>query len=557
MSSDKTISYRANQLTGVDVTTPSDHTIDCNDLEPQIDTSNDANNLASQFTLVDPQFVDDSKNNPGELPDGKSFGPYELIEMIGMGGNGRVYRARHTCLNVEVAIKFIYGIDPTDKAAIGRFQREATSSARFVHPNLVRATDAGIEKDRVFLVTELVKGVDLTTLVEKHGALNLPITSAIACKCVAGLKKLAEHNTVHRDIKPSNIMLDENGEIKILDLGLACSSNTAHTFTETGQVMGSVDFIAPEQAADATNVDTSADVYSLGCTLFYLLTGKAPFHHKDTITSKLLAHIEDIADSVRSFRTDIPEDIEVMIRRMMAKSIEDRPSLEEIDMVFREFIVNGQLRELMVVTNEGKKFEFEAISYDPERSKEKDSSFSLALQTFGLIDKTTSESTGLTSYRFSMRWLLLVVPFVTMFAGALYWNMSNTTNENLTPDDVEAAPVAAVTDQNKSEAELDEFDLEEARKMLGITASTNKPKKKPKPKTTTLIPRKTTIKIPKTRKPTSSYPKPPSSSYPKPPTSNSSSGFPPPPTSGVPSFPPPGFPPPPPGGPGGRRPPRR
>ncbi len=550
----------------LNVTFNCDHLDDAlSELTPVVQDLDDTFNDTNQHTIVDERYTQPLDCSPEKSKDqwiGKQFNGYEILELLGMGGNGRVYRARHICLEMEVAIKFIYGVSTDNKKAMGRFQREAISSARFAHPNLVRATDAGIQGETIFLVTELIRGSDLTHIVKQRGQLSLEMVSSIACKAASGLAELKRHNTVHRDIKPSNIMLDETGEIKILDLGLACTSNsTNHTYTETGQVMGTVDFIAPEQAADATNVDTSADIYSLGCTLFYLLAGSAPFHSKETLTAKLIAHIEEIADSITTYRTDIPPAIETFLRRMMAKETTDRPSPEQVQNVFAQFANDHALAELMNLENAGKPIQRAFVVSKFDSTTSSNSAMSAALETIGLIEKETSQSTGIASYKFSYRWLLAAIPFATTFGMVYYFSTSkpDQATEVLTEDQAIASVLIAEEEAEKakmreaiellqSEALVtQQLQADNAQLKASLDAK-NQPKPRPKRKAS---PKKRTVRYPVHRKPTTQViktvptKKTKTKTTKQPPTFNQPNagqqipGFPPP------GFPPPGFPPPP------------
>ncbi len=271
-------------------------------------------------------------NSATGSPSGHTFGEYEIYELLGAGGNGQVFRARHRWLDIPVAIKFLLGVDANDQTVSERFRREAMVAARMIHPNIVRATDGGIAGQRIFLVTDLVVGKSLTAIVQQHGPLTLPEVAAVAVGVSKGLRHIALNATVHRDIKPSNIMVDETGEVRILDLGLARSQHQSHTLTETGQVMGTVDFMSPEQAQDPRNVDYRADLYSLGCTLYFLSTGRAPFQSddNDSIAAKLLAHMEKEVTPISAYRLDIPKPICQLIEQMLAKSPSDRPTHYEL-----------------------------------------------------------------------------------------------------------------------------------------------------------------------------------------------------------------------------------
>jgi len=258
---------------------------------------------------------------------GKSLvlGNYVLMEKIGAGGMGQVFKAEHRRLKRVVAVKLLPAAMTSDKAAIARFEREVEAAAKLRHPNIVAADDADQANGVHFLVMEFVEGSDLSALVKKDGP--LPIAKAVnyILQAARGLEAAHKKGIVHRDIKPANLLLDKAGTVKILDMGLARLSdgNTAADLTSSGTVLGTVDFMAPEQALNTKTADSRADIYSLGCTLYYLLTGKAAYDG-DTLMAKLLAHREQPIPSLRPARAEVPEPLETIFKKMLAKKVKDR-----------------------------------------------------------------------------------------------------------------------------------------------------------------------------------------------------------------------------------------
>ncbi|MBM4072316.1 MAG: hypothetical protein FJ271_25820 [Planctomycetes bacterium] len=257
------------------------------------------------------------------------LGKYLLQEPIGAGGMGQVYRARHRQMDRIVAVKVLPRSVVDSPQAVDRFQREMRALARLNHPNIVAAYDADAADGRHFLVMQCVAGKDLSSLVRGHGP--LPCRQAMACviQAARGLDYAHKQGIVHRDIKPGNLIMDVQGTVKVLDLGLARIRRDDHNprsvssqLTEHGMVMGTVDYMAPEQALDTHAADQRADIYSLGCTLHFLLTGKPPFQGQ-TLVARMIAHREQAIPSLRQ-RLDVPECLDVVFGRMMAKKPEDR-----------------------------------------------------------------------------------------------------------------------------------------------------------------------------------------------------------------------------------------
>ncbi len=261
---------------------------------------------------------------------GKSLtlGNYLLMEKIGAGGMGQVFKAQHLRMKRIVAIKLLPAAMTKDKEAIARFEREVEAAAKISHPNIVAAFDADCANGVHFLVMELVEGSDLSALVKKNGPLTVGKTISYILQAAKGLEAAHKKGIVHRDIKPANLLLSSDGVVKILDMGLASLSDEADgpkhaELTSTGAVMGTVDYMAPEQALNTKTADKRADIYALGCTLWYLLTGKATYGG-DTLMAKLLNHRDQPIPSLRSASTDVPEQLDAVFRKMVAKKTEDR-----------------------------------------------------------------------------------------------------------------------------------------------------------------------------------------------------------------------------------------
>ena len=261
------------------------------------------------------------------------LGPYELHEQIGRGGMGTVFRATHSHLKRAVAVKLLSHHRLHDAQSVLRFQREMEAVGGLNHTHLVQAYDAGEVDSQYFIAMELIDGMDLSRLVRRSGMLPVADACEVIRQAALGLQQAHAHGLIHRDVKPSNLMLTRAGTVKVLDLGLARLVATATDaedeggLTNTGKIVGTGDFLAPEQAQDTRGADVRSDIYSLGCTLYFLLTGQAPFsgQNYNTLGKKLLAHVHQSPPSIRKVRSDLPSGLVRLVDRMLAKNPQKRP----------------------------------------------------------------------------------------------------------------------------------------------------------------------------------------------------------------------------------------
>lgn len=296
--------------------------------------------LTSIVTPADPELPKELLEHPR----------YRIVRRLGSGGMGAVYEAEHRLMNRRVALKVIRPELLNSPQAVLRFQREVQAAAKLVHPHVVTAFDAEQAGHSHFLVMEYVDGTDLAEVVRRRG----PMPVVEACECIRqaaiGLQHAFEHGMVHRDIKPGNLMVSsvvppsggssntnprrtppEGGttNVKILDFGLArFASESVEQFgsgsTSVGVVLGTPDYMAPEQARNAHSADIRSDIYSLGCSLHFLLTGKTLYPGTGSVIEKALAHIERTPELLTTFRRDIPAGLQAVLDRMTAKRPEDR-----------------------------------------------------------------------------------------------------------------------------------------------------------------------------------------------------------------------------------------
>jgi serine/threonine protein kinase len=252
-----------------------------------------------------------------------------------------------------VALKVMHGDATRSPGAVRRFLMEARAAAKLAHPNIVTAFDADEAAGAYFLVMEYVDGVVLSELLGRSGPLPMRDAVNYTLQAARGLAYAHSEGVVHRDIKPGNLLLDKRGNVKILDMGLArieeavaaiVEGTAPESLTKAGQVLGTLDYMSPEQAEDAHQVDHRTDIYSLGCTFFRLLTGRPPYRGK-TIVNKIVAHKEQPIPSLVEARSGVPSDLDAVFRRMVAKLPEERyQSMNEIIVDLEMFLDKGCVR---------------------------------------------------------------------------------------------------------------------------------------------------------------------------------------------------------------------
>lgn len=264
--------------------------------------------------------VERGESSLPRLGPGSRLGTYELLECVGGGGMGRVFRARDLALDRIVAIKVLFRDQADDPDTLARFRNEAQSAARLNHENVVQVYFVGEEGALPYIAFEFIEGKNIRKLVEERGALSLAEALSYTFQIAEALAHAADRGVVHRDIKPSNALITAEGRVKLIDMGLARVQRVdpSADLTASGVTLGTFDYISPEQARDPRTADVRSDIYSLGCTLFYMLAGQPPFP-EGTVLQKLLQHQGDEPPDVRQFRPELPEPVSRLVRRMMAK----------------------------------------------------------------------------------------------------------------------------------------------------------------------------------------------------------------------------------------------
>lgn len=263
-------------------------------------------------------------------PNPKTFDQYEILENLAASRKGVSFKAKHRTMGRIVAIKMLTAEAAGSTQLMERFNRKVKILAALKHPNVVTAYEAGVHDGVPYVVTEFIDGYDLRELLKRFGPLPVAHAVGYVLQAAAGLGYAHSHGVCHRNVKPSNLMVDKQGVVKVIGMGLARldageagDDPPEREITQPGQIMGSCDFMAPEQAVDAHSVDPRADVYSLGCTLHALLTGKSPYAGKSPM-QQVMAHRMAPTPSLRAVRADVPEALDAVFRKMLAKKAEDR-----------------------------------------------------------------------------------------------------------------------------------------------------------------------------------------------------------------------------------------
>ena len=272
------------------------------------------------------------------------LGKYKLLNLLGVGGMGRVFLAEHTIMHRKVALKVISKEFSNNPDALKQFQAEARAIATLNHINIVQAYNFESEGDRFYIVMEYVDGQSLEKRVHKEGPLPINDVISYLRQSAKALRHAHQRNMVHCDIKPDNLLLNQDGQIKILDMGIAklndpkkksqaqetAPTSDSQVKKDESHILGTVDYLAPEMASGEVEADPRADIYSLGCTMFFLLTGQVPYP-ETTLIERILAHQEKPPRDPRELRPDTPKELAYIILKMEAKKPEDRyQSMDEV-----------------------------------------------------------------------------------------------------------------------------------------------------------------------------------------------------------------------------------
>lgn len=283
-----------------------------------------------QATVISSRPLGSSSDSPpllpplevGKLLEGEQLGQFELRQFVGGGGMGVVFRGWDTTLNREVAVKVLSRDQSTDEESLRRFRNEAQSAARLDHPNIARVYGMGEDRGVNYIIFEFIEGVNLRDLVDRHGPLPLDEAIDYTLQVAEALDHASQRDVIHRDIKPSNVLITAEGNAKVVDMGLARLHQVEQTnddLTASGVTLGTFDYISPEQARDPRSADVRSDLYSLGCSLYFMLVGQPPFPN-GTVLQKLLQHQGDAPPDPRKLRHDLPAELIKLVSRLLAKA---------------------------------------------------------------------------------------------------------------------------------------------------------------------------------------------------------------------------------------------
>ena len=277
------------------------------------------------------------------------LGNYKLLGHIGTGGMSSVYLAEHTRMGDQRAIKVLPKSRVKDATYLARFQLEAKAIASLNHPNIVLAYDLDNDGDVHYIVMEYVDGTDMQQIVKQHGPLDMKFAAEMVAQAARGLQHAHNNGVIHRDVKPANLLIDKTRVVRLLDMGLALvddEDEQSLTMANNENVLGTADYLAPEQALNSHSVDHRADIYGLGCTLYYLLTGQPPFSD-GTLAQRIARHQKEMPKPIRDIRKDCSGELEGICVKMIQKDPKYRyQSAGEVASALEKYAVNAPVSVL-------------------------------------------------------------------------------------------------------------------------------------------------------------------------------------------------------------------
>ena len=370
---------------------------------------NEPESIESTISAETITEMDRARHDPNRLI-GQCIGKYRLIELLGRGASGTVYKAWHEQLDRPFVLKLLMPRSKHAGSSVQQFRDEMKAVGRLNHPNVIKATDAGQHEGRHYLVMEYVDGVDTSCLVRQVGPLRLTDAAEIVRQAALGLHAAHSQSMVHRDVKPSNLFFGFDGVVRILDLGLALTKER-DGFVR-GAARGTADYMAPEQWQNCADVDSTADIYGLGCTLFKLLTGHAPFAPvPNDYQSKMHAHQFADIPRISCPDDDTPLGMSRIIQKMLAKKSEERfSSMLDVAKSLEPYAVDADLSSI-VATYQGKEAQPRQIDSTPKKDKRVLRRTVMAAALTGTVSLFIySRKTGNTSSLRTNQWRNLAIP---------------------------------------------------------------------------------------------------------------------------------------------------
>lgn len=253
-----------------------------------------------------------------------TIGPYKILERLGFGAVSNVYLCERPVTRAWVAVKVLAKLQAADPTTVQRFYREARAAGSLHHPNIVPAHDVDQDQHGHFMVMDFVDGSSIQDIVQQFGPMDIGRSAHYIRQAALGLQCAHEHRLVHRDVKPGNLLIDRTGTVKILDMGLARFAEEEGGVLTQGVILGAPEYLAPEQALDSHNVDTRADVYGLGATFYFMLTGQPPYAEEKTLAKKIVSKQARDPQPIASLRPEVPADLVAVVERMMARDLSQR-----------------------------------------------------------------------------------------------------------------------------------------------------------------------------------------------------------------------------------------
>ncbi|MEM6470599.1 MAG: serine/threonine-protein kinase, partial [Planctomycetota bacterium] len=315
------------------------------ELQPDSHCLSAMRHLAGRSSPAKPVGRDDTDEVPTQL------GPYRLIEVLGQGGMGLVFLAEHQRLRRRCAVKVLSKQKCDDPAWLERFDREMTSVASLIHPNIVQASDAGTSQGWHYLVMEYLEGLDLGRVASRLGRVPIAESCEIVRQAATALSHVHSSGLIHRDIKPSNLMLCRDGNVKLLDLGLVLPGDDPlvvdERLTTVGHLMGTMSYMSPEQLIDSRDVNEATDVYALGATLFRLLSGRVPHRREGGLGAHVLAMTGAPAPRLDDVCGPENQPLADLVAKMLAKQPSERPTANEVCGEIAKFSENANLKRLI------------------------------------------------------------------------------------------------------------------------------------------------------------------------------------------------------------------